>query len=128
MSELRCWEIDRLAASRLLGRLEIETTPAIVEEVAMEFAQHRSDVEQWVADRVQSRIVSELEERSKRDFGRMDENWNNGFSAAERLVATLMPNELLDQPYGKALTKGQVLRSMMREARKRSAIVEKRPR
>ncbi len=128
MSELQCWEIDRLAAGRLLGRLKIKATPPIVEEVAMEFAQHRKDVEQWVADRVQSKIVSKLEARSMRDFGRMDENWNNGFSAAEELVARLMPNELLDQPSGKALSKGQVLRSMVRAARERSAIVERRSR
>lgn len=126
MGELRFWEIDRLAASNLLARLQIEVTPAIVEEVATEFARHRKDVEQWVAERVQSQIVSELEERSMRDFGRMDESWNSGFSAAEELIATLMPNELLDQPYGKAPSKGEVLRSMVREARKNSAIVERR--
>jgi|GEM_PF-1523383 len=126
MTELRFWEIDRLAASRLLVRLEIEATPTIVEEVAIEFAQHRQDVERWVAERVQSQIVSKLEERSKRDFARMDESWNSGFSAAEELIATLMTNELLDQPYGKAPSKGQMLRSMVKEARKRSAIVERR--
>lgn len=126
MGELRFWEIDRLAAGKLLARLEIEATPAIVEEVAMEFARHRQDVERWVAERVQSQIVSKLEERSIRDFGRMDENWNSGFSAAEELIATLMPNDLLDQPYGKAPSKGEVLRSMVREARKNAAIVERR--
>lgn len=126
MGELRFWEIDRLAASNLLARLEIEVTPAIVEEVAMEFARHRQDVERWVAERVQSQIVSKLEERSIRDFGRMDESWNSGFSAAEELIATLMPNDLLDQPYGKAPSKGEVLRSMVREARKNAAIVERR--
>ena len=128
MGELRSWGVDKLVATRILGRLDVEATPALVEEVAAELAEHRKDVEQWVADRVRSRTVKILEDRSIEVFGQMEEDWTNGFRAAEELVARLSPDQLLDQPSGKAPSKGQVLRSMVKTARKRSALVEKRPR
>lgn len=128
MNETQCWEVDRLAARRILSRLKIKATPAIVEEIAVEFAEHRKDAEQRVTNRVQSNIIRVLEERSMQDFGQMDGSWAQGFRTAEEVVATLSPNDLLDQPSGKAKSKGQVLRSMVRVARKRSAIVERRSR
>lgn len=118
MSESRCWEVDRIAARRLLDRLKINATSAVVEEVAVEFAEHRKDVEQWVAGRVQSKFVKLLEARSMQDFAQMGDDWANGFRAAEELVATLSETEMLDQPIGKARSKGQVLRSMVRVARR----------
>ena len=126
MTDTRCWEIDRLAAKRLLDCLTIEVTPAMIDEVATAFADHRAEVQRWTADRVQSRIIGVLEEQSVQDFAQRDADWANGFIAAEQMVARLSLNELLDQPHGKAQSKGQVLRSLMRGARKRSAIVEKR--
>ena len=126
MTDTRCWEIDRLAARRLLSRLGIEAPNTVVEEVAIAFAEHRADVQQWTANRVQSSIIDALEARSIQDFPQMDANWASGFIAAEQTVARLSKNELLDQPYGKAQSKGQVLRSLVRGARERSAIVEKR--
>lgn len=128
MSESRCWEVDRLAAKRLLDRLKIETTPAIVEEIGVVIAEHRKNSEMWIAGRIQSKLIRELETRSMQDFGRMDDDWRNGFMAAEAVVATLSIDELLDQPSGEARSKGQVLRSMVRDARKRSALVERRTR
>ena len=126
MRDMRYWEIDRLAAKRLLSRLKIEPTTAIVEEIAGEFAEHRMDVQHWAANRVQSRIIGALEERSIEDFAQKDAQWADGFMAAEQLVGRLSTNELLDQPYGTAQSKGQVLRSMVRGARNRSAGVERR--
>lgn len=128
MSESRCWEVDRLAARRLLSRLKIEAIPALVEEVAVLFAEHRKDSEHRVAGQVQSRLIRELEARSMQEFGRMNDYWANGFRAAEEVVASLSSNELLDQPSGKARSKGQVLRSIVRDARKRSALIERRSR
>tara|TARA_A100001391_G_scaffold46046_2_gene27208 strand:+ start:87355 stop:87732 length:378 start_codon:yes stop_codon:yes gene_type:complete len=124
---MSCWEIDRLAARRLLDRLKIEATTASVEEAAMEFARHRMEVEQWAANRVQSTVIGALEAQSMHVFVQMDDKWANGFRAAEETVARLSTNELLDQPRGSVQSKGQVLRSMVRGARERSAIVEKRP-
>lgn len=128
MSESQCWEIDRMAARRLIGRLGVAATPETVEEVAAEFASHRLEVEQWVADRVQSYVIGMLEARSIEEFGRMDERWSDGFRTAEELVARLQSEDLLGQPVSEAKSKGQLLRSMMRTARKRSALVEKRSR
>ena len=126
MRDTRYWEIDRLAAKRLLSRLEIEATTALVDEVAAEFAEHRIEVQQWTANRVQSRIIGALEAQSMQDFGQKNAHWADGFIAAEQLVARLSTNELLDQPYGTAQSKGQVLRSMVRGARNRSAGLERR--
>ncbi|WP_341713640.1 hypothetical protein [Erythrobacter sp.] len=128
MGESQCWEVDRLAARTLLDRLKIEATPATVEQLEIGLAEHRRNSEVWVAGRVQSRCVKELEDRSMQDFTRMDDNWRNGFMAAEEIVATLSIDALLDQPRGEARSKGEVLRSMVRDARKRSALVERRTR
>ncbi|MEN7536116.1 hypothetical protein [Aurantiacibacter flavus] len=120
MSATQYWEIDRLAANRLVDRLKIEANPEMVEEIAMEFAEHRAEVQHWVAHRVQSRIIGALEARSVQDFVQKDATWADGFIAAEHMVANLSINDLLDQPHGSAQSKGQVLRSMVRGARKRS--------
>lgn len=119
MSDVQCWEIDRLAARRLLSRLGVEPAPATVEDAATVFAEHRTDVEHWVAERVQSRILEALETRSLQEFGQKDENWATGFRAAEEMVAKLVTNDLLDQPAGAAQSKGQALRRMLRTARRR---------
>lgn len=126
MPNTQSWEIDRLSARRLLDRLKIEATPAMIEEVAREFAEHRVDVQQWTANRAQSQIIGALEAKSMQDFGQKEANWADGFIAAEQLVARLSTNELLDQPSGTAQSKGQVLRSMVRGARQGSAIVDRR--
>ena len=128
MGESSCREVDRLAARRILDRLKIKVIPEIIEEVAAELAEHRKSSEQWAAGRAQSEIIRELEERSMQDFGRMCEDWANGFRAAEELVATLSLAKLLGQPIAGARSKGQVLRSMVRDARKRSALIERRSR
>ncbi|WP_137679412.1 hypothetical protein [Aurantiacibacter suaedae] len=126
MTDTRYWEIDRLAARRLLGRLKIDATTAKIDEVASAFAEHRQEVQQWTASRVQSRIITALEVRSMEDFVHMDAKWANGFIAAEEMIARLSADELLGQPYGPAQSKGQVLRSLVRGARKQSPIVERR--
>ncbi|OYX66357.1 MAG: hypothetical protein B7Y88_05620 [Sphingomonadales bacterium 32-64-17] len=125
MTDTRYWEIDRLAATSLLGRLGIETNPTTVEQAAAAFAEHRMEVQQWTANRVQSRIIGALEAQSMQDFGQKDSTWADGFIAAEQLVARLSTNELLDQPNGTAQSKGQVLRSLVRGARQRSTFVER---
>ena len=124
MTDTRYWEIDRLAATRLLGRLGIEASPTTLEQAAKAFAEHRVEVQQWTANRVQSRVIGALETQSMQAFGQKDANWADGFIAAEQLVARLSTNELLDKPYGTAQSKGQVLRSLVRGARQRSTVIE----
>ena len=102
-----------------MAHLGIEATPITLDEVALEFAKHRKDVERWFAHRVQSKIISVLETRFVRDFSRVDGNWASGFRAAEEVVTTLSPNHLLDMPSGNAQSKGQILRSMVQKARRR---------
>ena len=127
MTDTRFWEIDRLAAQRLLGRLEIDAPPGMVETVATAFAEHRMDVQQWAANRAQSQMIGALEAQSVQEFGQKDARWADGFIAAEQLVSRLSTSELLGQPYGTSQSKGQILRSMVRGTRNASAVVRSAP-
>ena len=117
--ESRHLAVDTLAASNLLARLGLDQSPQLLTAVAGIMATHRTDAIEWAAERAHEAIVQRLEARSLDLLGDHNEDWASGFRHAEQIVWGMTPTELLGEVPARTMTKGQVLRSMLRQARKR---------
>jgi len=126
MSESKYLAVDRLAASNLLTRIGVEPTPQLLATVADQMAAHRAGAIDWAAERAHAHIVQRLEARSLDLLGHHNEDWASGFRYAEQIVWAMSAHELLGEVPAKTLSKGQVLRSMLRQARKRVEQASKR--
>jgi len=117
---IRCRDVDRLAASRLLVRLNLASSPEVIEIVGQEFAAHRETTATGLVARVHQRIVDVLERCSIELLSSRSTSgeWAEGFACAEQAIAELEPEELLDEAPDMQLSKGQMLRYLIRSARK----------
>ncbi len=119
--------VDSLAASNLLTRLGLEQTPQLLAAVATHMAAHRTSANEWAAERAHATVVQRLEARSLDLLGDHNEDWASGFRYAEQIVWGLTAAELLGEIPARTMSKGQVLRSMLRQARKKVDQATRRP-
>lgn len=119
--------VDTLAASNLLTRLGLDQSPQLLAAVAGHMATHRISANEWAAERAHETIVQRLEARSLDLLGDHNEDWASGFRHAEQIVWGITASELLGEVPARTMTKGQVLRSMLRQARKRVEQASRRP-
>ena len=118
MDEPNMWSVDRIAASNLLTDLQLEASTANLERVERHFARHRQTAMECAAKRAQSSIIEQVETASRRYFPQHNEDWAAGFCCAEQQIATIGAREMLQIETGKAQSKGQILRYLVRHARK----------
>ncbi len=111
------WSVDRLAASNLLAQLQMDATEELIDQVARHFAEHRRSLVDWVAERTHSAIYEAMEAAAADLFADHSEEWVRGFNQAEQIIITTHPRNLLDMDPGRPRSKGQILRSMIRQAR-----------
>lgn len=109
---------DRVAASNLLIHLRVEATQATLDLAARHFAKHRQTAMEWAAQRAQASILDCFEDSSQRYFPHHDEKWSEGFRCAEQQIASMTIRYMLQLDVGKAQTKGQILRRLVRHSRK----------
>ena len=119
MSDSNDWAIDRLAANTLFARLKLDVTADMVDLAAAQFAEHRRNSISWAAERVHSSMVQRLESASMVHGIERTDDWRSGFCHAEQEVMTMMPEELLKLESDRTRSKGQVLRTLVRQARSR---------
>jgi hypothetical protein len=117
MHDTRTWTVDQLAARKLLADLNIEATADLLVCAARHFAEHRQDLSSWAAERAQASMVQRLEDVSRQSFGRESDQWAQGYCYAEQKILTMSPEELLNLGPDQQRSKGQILRSMIRQAR-----------
>ena len=117
MNESDIWSVDRIAANNLQVSLGLRLDAAQVETIASHFAEHRLDAYEWAAERSRSNIVQALESASLDLCPRNGEEWVSGFMRAEQVVLTMATQELVKAEPGKALSRGQVLRNLVRRAK-----------
>jgi len=117
MTESELWSVDRIAAVNLLLSLGLKLDPADELLIAGHFARHRRDAQEWTAERVRERVVGKLEETSFEFCARNSEEWAQGFLRAEQTVMTMTPADLIGAEVGKAPSRGQVLRALVRRAK-----------
>lgn len=118
MSESDIWSIDRIAANNLGLSLGLTFKPEQIECIADHFALHRLRAAQWAAERTHSNIVHELEQESMRLAQQHDEQWTQGYMRAEQVVMTMPAGELLGIDRREPKSKGQILRAMVRQAKR----------
>lgn len=119
MSDSNGWAIDRLAANTLFARLKLAATAEMIDMAAAQFAEHRRNSIGWAAERAHSSMVQRLEAASMEHGAMRADEWRDGFCYAEQQVMTMMPEELLELGPDRTRTKGQVLRTLVRQARNR---------
>ncbi len=112
------WSADRLAAANLLAQLKPDAPDDMIDAVARHFADHRRSMVQWAGERTQSAIVEAMEAASTGYFAQRSEEWVRGFCQAEEIIFTLNPKELAELEPAPPRSQGQILRSMVREARR----------
>jgi hypothetical protein len=113
------WAVDELAASTLFAALGLDPTEERLAIVAGHFARHRENVASWAAERAQANIAQTLEDASRDIFARESEDWTSGFRNAEQTIVTMSAEELLAVERTAPLSKGRILRTMMKQARNR---------
>ncbi|WP_159872634.1 hypothetical protein [Novosphingobium sp. 9U] len=118
MSDSRVWSIDRVAAAGLLNSLGIAGTPEAIEAAARHFSSHRSCAQDWAAERARSTAIDALEAASVQQFTRRSSDWAEGFRCAEEILMVMTAKELVPVNMAEPRSTGQVLRSMVREARR----------
>ena len=117
MDESEIWSVDRLAASNLLARLQLEATPDTLAQAERQLAEHRRTAMEWAAERAHASMVTALEDASQRYFPDRREDWCAGYRCAEQQAAAMTVPAMLRLTQGKAATKGQILRRLVRRAR-----------
>ena len=117
MDRVSHWTVDQLAANNLLAALKLEATPERLDLVTDHLAQHREDQISWAANRLQSRLIGLLEDISTRSFERHSDDFTQGFRYAEQQILTQDPRHLVDVSPKPARSQGQILRTMVRQAR-----------
>lgn len=117
MTESKVWSVDRIAAGNLLLSLGLKLDPDDESLIAEHFARHRRDAQEWGAERARDQIMRKLETASLELCHRSSDDWSQGFQRAEQMVMTMTPNELTGAEVGKARSKGQVLRALVRHAK-----------
>ncbi|CAN5121678.1 hypothetical protein BH10PSE12_BH10PSE12_11470 [soil metagenome] len=117
MGESTFWSVDQLAARSLFASLNLDATDDMLEQAADYFARHRESAYAWSAERVHSNVIRKLEAASMLYFARESDEWTDGFCAAEQQVMAIRPSDLLETETVKPRTQGQILRTMVRQAR-----------
>lgn len=117
MTESELWSVDRIAAGNLLLSLGLKLDPSDELLIAGHFARHRRDAQEWTAERVRERIGGRLETASFELCSHNSEDWAQGFLRAEQAVMTMTPVDLIGTEVGKAPSRGQVLRALVRRAK-----------
>lgn len=118
MSESDIWSVDRIAANNLGLSLGLTFNKDQIERIADHFALHRLRAAQWAAERTHSNIVHRLEDESMHLAQQHDEEWTQGYMRAEQIVMTMSAGELLDIEHHEPKSKGQILRAMVRQAKR----------
>ena len=118
MDDSGIWNVDLMAARGLLAALNLEASDAALKTAAGHLSAHRRSSYKWAAERVHSKAVDNLETVSRQEFAHRDGPWTDGFRFAEQCVLELVPEELLEVRQERTQTKGQILRGLVRKAKR----------
>lgn len=118
MVSTTAWETDRIAARKVLAVLGLPPESELIDAAVQVMTQHREQSMEYAAERIQAHIVRQLETEGPQRFIRESEDWARGFNYAEELLITATPADLLEIAPAPPRSKGQLLRTMIRAARK----------
>jgi hypothetical protein len=114
MGDMPDWEIDRIAATKLIALIKEAPEEHWGRLTAEAFSQARIQNYDWAAKRVHETALKLLETCATDEFRRRDASWTDGYRYAEEYLSSQAPSELLGVDVRSPMTKGQVLRSLLR--------------
>jgi hypothetical protein len=118
MSSLKTWMVDETAASVLGIELGLDLNTEQLRIIAKHMAEHRITAFEWAAVRIPTSILSRLHKARLQEYERRDAGWSDGNMAAQETILTMTSEDLLDIPAPVKTSKGHILRTMIRQARK----------
>jgi hypothetical protein len=118
MTDRSAWSVDLIAANNLATALGLKLEEAQLQLIAEHFSDHRYRAYEWAAKRAQSALLERLESTLLEERPVRSDAWASGFVAAEEAALTISTDQLLGLPNHRGRTQGQVLRAMMRQAKR----------
>lgn len=118
MEDGSVWEVDRIAAAELLALLKKAPEADWGILAAKAFSKARLQSYEWAARRAQESAIKALETEAIEVFQRKESVWTDGYRHAEEYLAAMAASELLEVSTRPARSKGQVLRSFIRSAKR----------
>jgi hypothetical protein len=123
MTEPSTWMVDQLAAAKADKELNLGMSQIQLQHLAEIFAEHRSSTLDLGIARVETRISESIEGVLKRNYHKSGE-WSDGCRSAEATVLTTISCVIQEMKPVKHRSKGQILRSLMRQGRQQKAASE----
>ncbi|MEE4538890.1 MAG: hypothetical protein V2J51_10420, partial [Erythrobacter sp.] len=117
MGDESVWEVDRIAASELLAFLANSPQADWGILAAKAFSKMRLQSYEWAAERVHQSAIKALKTEAAEIFQHQEPEWTDGYRHAEECLLATSPAELLE--VNTRASKGQVLRSFIRTAKRR---------
>lgn len=118
MGDENVWEVDRIAAEELLTCLKEAPQADWGILAAKAFSKTRLQSYEWAARRVHQSAIKVLETEATEMFQRKEPMWADGYRHAAQRLMIKSPSELLNVITRPARSKGQVLRSFFRSAKR----------
>lgn len=123
MGDAHYWEVDRMAAAELLATLKEHPEAEWGVIAAEAIAKTRRQSYEWAAQRVRQSALAVLEREASGAFQHKEATWTDGFRHAEKCLMATSPTQLLGVTTRPAPTKGQVLRALLRSAKRGKASI-----
>ena len=120
MTEKSVWMVDQLAAAKVVRELDLGITAEQTERLAALLAEHRVDTLDLGVTRIQSVISQAVRDVLLRNQHR-DAAWCDGCRSAESAIFAATFSVVNEMRPRQNRTTGQVLRSLVRQARSTAA-------
>lgn len=120
MTEKSVWMVDQLAAAKVVRELDLGITAEQTERLAALMAEHRVDTLDLGVTRIQSVISQAVRDVLLRNQHR-DGAWSDGCRSAESAIFAATFSVMNEMRPRQNRTTGQVLRSLIRQARSTAA-------
>ncbi|MET3763140.1 hypothetical protein [Sphingomonas sp. UYEF23] len=117
MNKSSVWIVDQLAAARVIRELNLSVTESGINRLAELLADHRLDAMDLAISRTQLTISNAIRDLLGRNRHKSGE-WSDGCRSAEMAILTDTLDAIQIMRPKQTRSKGQVLRSLMRQARK----------
>jgi hypothetical protein len=121
MIDSKVWAVDRVAAANLGRALGLNLDDEQLNIAAGVLAEHRTSAFDMAVSRIRSSILERIHEVMLNAQEWRSADWSEGCRSAEHAILTITSDELLEVGPIRERSKGQILRTMLGQARKKMA-------
>lgn len=121
MTDSGVWTVDQLAAARVVRELNLSLSAHDTERLAELLADHRFDALDFAISRARVTVSDAIRDVLDRNRHKSGE-WSDGCRSAEMAILTEMSGAIQNLKPKRTRSKGQVIRSLIRQARRNGGI------